>query len=722
MPDSKEGSSPNSSPKQEKQQIDVGTENAAFEADEGLKKADNLCPKCQIEHILPGAVPILNNDRPYSIEVYDCTNQQKIEVLRINLAEDKKTSGIEMGKSILKPMSGNKVAPILDEKSILKDSSLGIKYLQEETKSEAAIEANLGDEDEEESRQQWSNPIEFLLSCVAMSVGLGNVWRFPFTAYENGGGAFLIPYLLVLCFIGRPLYFLELAMGQFASKSSVKIWDMSPFFRGVGYGQAIATSSVVSYYTCLIAMSVFYLIASCQSVLSWTVCDPEIVLNNTICVGTGQNATQLLADGGFDNTTAVIGSAEQYYDYSVLKKIDDISGGIGMPDLKLTACLAACYLVLFLTLWKGVASSGKVAYFTAIFPYLVLFTILGKGVTLPGAIDGIMFFITPQWGELLNVKVWYAAVTQSFFSLSVGFGALFTYSSYNDFKHNVYRDALIISFTDTFTSVLAGFTIFSVLGNLAQELNVPIEDVIKSGQGLAFISYPTAIAKFDYVPQLFAVLFFLMLFTLGLGSATGLISAVIAIVADNRPDWNRTYVAAFVCFSGFLIGLIYITPGGGFILTLVDFYGGGFMIFALAVLEVVAISYVYGMRRVLEDVKFMLDIELGIYWKFCWGYLIPISLSFFFVYFIIIMEPLTYGGLPFPDMALNAGWIIMAFALAQVPLWAIRELCRSPETGLVQKFKGLFRPNEQWGPKNSRTKLEWIKSVTEREMDDVLSK
>ena len=102
------------------------------------------------------------------------------------------------------------------------------------------------------------------------------------------------------------------------------------------------------------------------------------------------------------------------------------------------------------------ASSGKVAYFTAIFPYVVLFTILGKGATLPGAIDGILFYITPKWSELLNIKVWYAAVTQSFFSLSVGFGALFTYSSYNDFKHNVYRDALIISFTDTFTSLLAG--------------------------------------------------------------------------------------------------------------------------------------------------------------------------------------------------------------------------------------------------------------------------
>ena len=98
------------------------------------------------------------------------------------------------------------------------------------------------------------------------------------------------------------------------------------------------------------------------------------------------------------------------------------------------------------------------------------------------------------------------------------------------------------------------------MGNLAYELNVPVDQVIKSGTGLAFISYPSAIAKFDYVPQLFAVLFFLMLVTLGLGSATGLTSAVIAIIADNKPSWNKTYVTGAVCISGFLIGLVYLTP------------------------------------------------------------------------------------------------------------------------------------------------------------------
>ena len=181
----------------------------------------------------------------------------------------------------------------------------------------------------------------------------------------------------------------------------------------------------------------------------------------------------------------------------------------------------------------------KVAYVTAIFPYLVLITLLVKGLTLDGALQGILFYIKPQWDKILDLNVWYAAVTQSFFSLSTGFGALITYSSYNDFRHNSYRDAWIISFADTFTSLLAGFVIFSILGSLAHELGVDVKDVVDSGPGLAFVSYPSALAKFDVVPQLFSVLFFLMLITLGLGSATGLTTGVITVFCDLYPEKNK---------------------------------------------------------------------------------------------------------------------------------------------------------------------------------------
>jgi len=559
---------------------------------------------------------------------------------------------------------------------------------------------------DEQERQKWGSPVEFLLSCIAMSVGLGNVWRFPYTAYENGGGAFLIPYLVVLIMIGRPLYFMELSMGQFSSSSNVKVWNMVPAARGVGFAQVIGTASVVSYYCVLIALSIYYLVVSCQSTLPWTVCWDELKEDNVLClagglVGNGTNSSDYRAN------MSVISSAEQYFKSSVLKENPDITNGIGMPDLKLVGSLAACWVLLFLTLWKGVASSGKVAYVTAIFPYLVLITLLVQGLMLDGAVEGILFYIKPQWEQLLNLKVWYAAVTQSFFSLSTGFGALITYSSYNDFKHNSYRDAWIISFTDTFTSLLAGFVIFSILGSLAHELGVPVKDVVDSGPGLAFVSYPSALAKFDVVPQLFSVLFFLMLITLGLGSATGLTTGIITVFCDLYPEKNKTMITGVICVIGFSIGVVYVTPGGQAILSLVDFFGGGFIIFVIAIIEVIAVSWIYGLKKLLRDIHFMMGINLGIYWKFCLGFFVPISLIAIFIYFIITYEPLTYQGFAYPEAAIYGGWILTAFAMIQIPIWFCHSLCK--------EGKSVFVPNKEWGPSRPNDKLSWLQHVQEEE-------
>lgn len=171
--------------------------------------------------------------------------------------------------------------------------------------------------------------------------------------------------------------------------------------------------------------------------------------------------------------------------------------------------------------------------------------------------------------------MWYAAVSQSFFSLSVGFGSIIMFSSYNSFRHNVYRDAAIISVTDTFTSLLAGFTIFAILGHLAHQLDMPIKTVIKEGgTSLAFISYPDVLARFTWAPQLFAVLFFLMLLTLGVGSASALTGCVITIICDEFPSWRKSIVTLVVSVVGFFLGLFYVTPQGQYILTLVDSYGG----------------------------------------------------------------------------------------------------------------------------------------------------
>ncbi|XP_045603301.1 sodium-dependent nutrient amino acid transporter 1 isoform X2 [Procambarus clarkii] len=551
--------------------------------------------------------------------------------------------------------------------------------------------------EEEEEREQWAHPIEFLLSCIAMSVGLGNVWRFPMTAYENGGGAFLIPYLVILTFIGRPLYFMELAMGQFSSYGSVKVWKMVPAVKGVGFGQMIATWSVVTYYCSIMGLTVFYFVMSFNKVLPWSVCDYDHWADEN-CVDAASNAS-------YNNLSQ--SSSEQYFYNYVLHVADNIDNGLGVPDWRLTLCLLFSWVVLFFTLAKGVQSSGKVAYFTALFPYVVLFTLLGRGASLPGAVNGILYFIVPQWEKLLDPNVWYAAVTQSFFSLSVGFGAIINFASFNKFNHNVYRDAWIISLVDTLTSLLAGFTIFSILGNLAYQLDTDVKNVVRGGSGLAFISYPDALAKFTWAPQLFAVLFFLMLFTLGVGSAAGLTGNIITIICEQFPAIPKFYVTVIICISGFLIGLVYVTPGGQWILDLVDFFGGGFIIYILVIVETIAVNHIYGYSNFMRDLKFMMNINLGIYWKFCWVFFIPVSLSAILVYSLVDFKLPTFDNKDYPVIAYACGWILAAVALGMVPLCFIHALYINDKSAFSEKLKAVFKAKDTWGPKRRDNRDKW---------------
>jgi len=556
-------------------------------------------------------------------------------------------------------------------------------------------------------RPQWSNSTEFLMSCIAMSVGLGNVWRFPFTAYKNGGGAFLIPYLIVLVLIGRPLYLLELGLGQFCSGGSVKVWRLSPAFRGVGYGQLLASASVVSYYCSLIGLSVFYLVASCQTTLPWTLCHHQLQEPGLTCVPSNANKTEF---SGLNNTVA---SSEQYFTRGVLKAAADLSEGVGLPDPALAGCLLATWTFIFISLARGVQSSGKLAYFNALFPYAVMLVLLVKGLTLDGALDGLKFFFKPDWSKLAEPQVWYAAVTQSFFSLGVGFGALTTYSSYNKFRHNSYKDAVIISVADTFTSILAGTIIFAILGHLSHELEKPIEEVVKSGASLAFVSYPEVISKFQVVPQLFAVLFFLMLITLGFGSATGLISNIITVVCDAFPSFPRAAVTAVISSLGFLSGLLYVTPGGQALLELVDYYGGSLLVLTLALAEIIAIAWVYNVNNVLADLSMMLNIRLGLYWKLCWSLVIPSCLAFILFFFLYDYQPVQYNQAAVPVSYQVAGWTIALTGVAFLPLVMSLELWRNKKDP-----KMAFQPSTKWGPQKTEDWRDWNNSRRQADRDN----
>uniref|UniRef100_A0A1A9WAV7 Transporter n=1 Tax=Glossina brevipalpis TaxID=37001 RepID=A0A1A9WAV7_9MUSC len=562
----------------------------------------------------------------------------------------------------------------------------------------------VGEQAEDKARANWSNGLEFLMSCISMSVGLGNVWRFPFTAYENGGGAFLIPYIIVLIVIGKPMYYLEMFLGQFSSKGSVKIWSICPAFLGVGYGQAMGTMCIITYYSSLIALTLYYMGISFQSILPWTFCRESW----------GDGCVDSLPKAVIRNTTRKLqSSSELYFVKEVVKEKNQIDDGLGLPDLNLTICLFVSWFIIFLVIRRGVKSSGKAAYFLAIFPYMVLIALLIRSVTLEGAKDGILFFLEPNWSELLNLKVWKEAVVQCFFSLAVGLGPVIMFSSYNKFDHNIYRDAFIVTSLDTITSLIAGITIFGILGNLAHNLGISdIKEVVKGGTGLAFISYPDAIAKFQAVPQVFAVLFFFMLFVLGVGSIVALQSAIVTIVCDQFKSIEFWIVALITSICGFLLGLVYITPGGQWILNLVDFYGGTYVIFVLAIFQLVGVVWLYGLQNLCDDVEFMTNRKVTIYWRLCWSFLTPVMMLIIFIYSMLNIESLTYRGNVYPKSAEVAGWILFTIGLSQFPLWALWYIQGHYENSITTTIKSTLTPNSKWGPSNPEIRIKWCEFKT----------
>ncbi|KFB53947.1 sodium-dependent serotonin transporter [Anopheles sinensis] len=555
-------------------------------------------------------------------------------------------------------------------------------------------------------REKWTSNIEFTLSCIAYSVGFGNIWKFPYTALDNGGGAFLVPYLVVLFVIGRPLYYLEMAMGQFCSRGCVKIYDMAPAMRGVGIGQSIAMLVAISYYTPVLAITLRYLLLSFSSELPWSKCDQSW----SRCIDSDFRGS---VESSFSNASEVRRnvSAELFFTEKIMHR-SSLDEGLGWPSVELVLCLLACWLILAIILIKGVRSTGKAAYFLAIFPYVIIFILLAHALSLEGSLKGILFFLTPKWETLFTAKVWMEAVTQCFFSLSICFGGIIAYSSFNNFSNNVYRDAMIISWLDTFTSIVIGCIVFGVLGNLAHVTHKDsIQTLVREGAGLTFMAYPDAIAKFEFCPQLFSILFFLMFFIVGIGSNLGAVTSVITAIRDRCPTLANWKIVLGVSLTMCSVSVVYLTPGGLDLLEVLDTYGAKYVTLTLAFFEIVTFAWIYGVDRVCRDIKFMLRRETTLFWRICWGLLAPALVAI-----IMVVSFIDHVSLKVPVVYNVSGWLLYAFAILQLPLWAIYAIHIQEEKGWRAKVAAAFHPTRSWGPENDAIREQY--SVMEDKINE----
>ncbi|XP_067009257.2 sodium- and chloride-dependent GABA transporter 2 [Anabrus simplex] len=585
----------------------------------------------------------------------------------------------------------------------------------------------------------WASPVEFLLSCLSYAVGLGNVWRFPYLVYRNGGGAFLVPYIIMLFTMGLPIFFLELVMGQYTGQGpNTAFYRMAPIFQGVGYCTLVVIYLITIYYHVITAWTLFYIFHSFTSELGWASCDYDFSTPycyseslNRRCldnssegnVTTYFNKTCILVEEVcssikgtvldsyncldiHNNTVNLrkilnqkLASEEYYRDYAM-----GVKGATwenwGELRWEMVGWLFLAWVIAYFCLIKGVQSTGKVVYFTAIFPYIMLTAILIRGATLNGALEGIKFYITPKWEKLLDAQVWGDAASQTFYALGIGCGSLVTLSSYNRFTNNCHRDALFVSVANMLTAIFAGFAVFSILGFMAHELGMEVEDVVDSGPGLAFVAYPEAVLRMP-LPQLWSVLFFFMLFILGLGSQFAGVEAVSTSIIDLWP-WLRSYkyaVTGAICLSCFLLALPMCFSGGVYLFTLLDWNTAYWAIFILGFVEVVVVSWIYGCERFLDNIGEMtirLRPAARKYWWVSWVVLAPITLIGVLAFTLYNFTYASFGNYIFPEWVDALGWFIGLSTLIPLPAFAVYRVILGREKGM-----DLLRPLKEWGPSSS---------------------
>ncbi|XP_021164417.2 sodium- and chloride-dependent GABA transporter 2 isoform X1 [Fundulus heteroclitus] len=554
---------------------------------------------------------------------------------------------------------------------------------------------------EVEERGHWGSKVEFLLAVAGNVVGLGNVWRFPYLCYKNGGGAFLVPYLVFVVTCGVPLFLLETTMGQYTQEGGITCWrKLCPLAEGIGFGGQLILLYSCMAYIIILSWALFYLIFSFSSQLPWASCDNY--WNTENCVDFTTTNSTFKWTNGTNSTSA----ATEFWEHRVLA----ISGGIeelGSIRWEVMLCLIAMWIICYFCIWKGVKSTGKVVYFTATFPYIMLVILLIRGLSLPGALDGVVFYLLPDPSRLADPQVWMEAGAQIFFSYSVGVGSLIVLGSYNKQDNNCYRDCLWLCFLNSGTSVVAGFAVFSVLGFMAHEQGIPIAEVAESGPGLAFIAYPQAVAMMP-LPQLWSICFFVMLILLGLDTQFVAMEVVMTSIIDTFPRVMRragrreSFLLLF-CLICFFSQLIMVTEGGMFVFQLFDYYAcNGACILFLCVFETLSMGWVFGADRLYGIIKDMTGVQANPFFRICWLYLTPLVSLGTFICSLVEYQPLTFNRwYTYPSWAYVLGWLLALSSILLVPGWAFYKLATGSGTPR-QRLQYLCQPAVDDSPTQTR--------------------
>lgn len=617
-------------------------------------------------------------------------------------------------------------------------------------------------------RETWGSRSAFVLAAIGSAVGLGNVWRFPYIAYANGGGAFLVAYLVCLLLAGIPLLMLEFSLGHMSHQAAPGAFArIHPRLQVFGWFAVGVGFVICTYYAVIMGWCMNYTWEA--ATLGWeeqaevspdtsisicaTALDDRLVLTpvpdsligrpfvspsgeegritgeptaivshegallafpsrmqaesfirhpfaTTVVIGTvpdggttilpsipdsligrsylspfdspslppsswivGRVGTLLVARHGrlyaFDSVShasTYLGSPEDFF-YNRFLGLTSRPWAMGGFRWPILIGFTLSWIWIIASIWKSTKTVGKVVFYTVTIPWALLIVFMIRGVTLSGAGTGLSYYLTPDWPRLADPQIWLAAISQIFFSLSVGFGIMIAYGSFLPGKTNIAANAMIIGIADTLTAFCGGIAVFSALGHQAHLLGVPVSEVVRSGPGLTFIAYPQIISNLPAAP-VFGVLFFLMLLTLAIDSAFSLVEAATSAVRDKwKVSHRRSNLT--VGAVAFILGLPMLSGAGLHILDIVDHFMNFWGLTLVVLGETIIVGWGFGADRMRKHMNLDSRPRIGGWWDLCIRWVLPMSIIWMLYSEITERAAGAYGSFGLRSQEFLFGWLVI---------------------------------------------------------------
>lgn len=438
-------------------------------------------------------------------------------------------------------------------------------------------------------REQWGSKIGFILAAAGSAVGLGNLWKFPYVAGKNGGGAFVLVYFIILFLVGFTLMLAEITLGRHTQLNAIGAYrKISKKWSWVGALGVLAGFIILSYYSVVGGWVINYIVKSFTGVLH--VADAEVL-------------------GGM---------------------FGDLIGGTAEPIIYHAAFMLITMIIVLGGIGGGIEKSSKILM-PGLFVMIVIMAI--RAMTLPGAVEGIKYLLVPDFGVILsNPGIILDALGQVFFSLSLGMGCMITYGSYLSKDTNIPESATIIPLIDTGVALLAGLIVLPAVFAFGYEPT--------AGPGLLFITLPAVFAQMP-LGSLFAILFFFLVLFAALSSSISLLEVCVSYVVD---EWKiKRKVAVFgIGFAMFAIGIIASLSFGQLshlkfigdrnFFDSLDFIASNILLPLGGLLLCIVVGWVWGTDKAVKEASNdgQIGFSLAGFWSILVKYVGPIAISIVF--------------------------------------------------------------------------------------------